>query len=270
MSDNSTVFRSLICGGVGSLAVDVALYPIDTIKTRLQTEQGFKATEQGFKAVGGFRHLYRGLSSVVIGTAPNAALFFFAYEQLKVISGGKSNVAYEAMCAGTAEFISCLTRVPIEVLKQRAQIGSGHSLLFLAKRIIRRDGFIGLYRGFGPMIALEIPFSFIEIPVWEFLRRECANFTNQEKCGPFQSAVAGSIAGCFAAVLTTPLDVTKTRIMLSDENKSMWKTLFQIRREEGIRKLFAGTIPRTAWMGFGGFVFFFAFEAAHDFTYRYF
>lgn len=82
MSDNSTVFRSLICGGVGSFAVDVALYPIDTIKTRLQTEQGFKAA-------GGFRHLYRGLSSVVVGTAPNAALFFFVYEQLKIISNAK-------------------------------------------------------------------------------------------------------------------------------------------------------------------------------------
>ena len=83
----------------------------------------------------------------------------------------------EALCAASAEFVSCLTRVPVEVLKQRAQIGSGHSLYFIAKRIIRRDGFMGLYRGLGPLITLEIPFSFIEIPTWELLRREFAQYS---------------------------------------------------------------------------------------------
>ena len=78
MSERSSVLRSLICGGCASLAVDLSLYPIDTIKTRLQSEQGFKAA-------GGFRHLYRGISSVALGAAPNAALFFFAYEEFKVL-----------------------------------------------------------------------------------------------------------------------------------------------------------------------------------------
>ena len=72
------MLRSLICGGAASLAVDMSLYPIDTIKTRLQSEQGFRAA-------GGFRHLYRGISSVALGAAPNAALFFFAYEEFKLI-----------------------------------------------------------------------------------------------------------------------------------------------------------------------------------------
>lgn len=44
-------------------AVDVALFPLDTIKTRLQSSQGF------FKA-GGFRGIYKGLSAAAIGSAP--------------------------------------------------------------------------------------------------------------------------------------------------------------------------------------------------------
>ena len=44
---------SLISGGIAGTTVDVALYPLDTIKTRLQSSQGF------IKA-GGFKGVYSG------------------------------------------------------------------------------------------------------------------------------------------------------------------------------------------------------------------
>jgi solute carrier family 25 S-adenosylmethionine transporter 26 len=46
------------------MTVDVALYPLDTIKTRLQAQQGFRQA-------GGFRGMYRGILPVLIGSAPN-------------------------------------------------------------------------------------------------------------------------------------------------------------------------------------------------------
>lgn len=50
-------------GGCAGTAVDVTLFPLDTIKTRLQSSQGF------FKA-GGFRGIYSGLGAAAIGSAP--------------------------------------------------------------------------------------------------------------------------------------------------------------------------------------------------------
>lgn len=44
-------------------SVDIALFPLDTIKTRLQSAHGF------FKA-GGFRGVYSGLSAAAAGSAP--------------------------------------------------------------------------------------------------------------------------------------------------------------------------------------------------------
>lgn len=44
-------------------AVDLLFFPIDTVKTRLQSAQGF------VKA-GGFRGIYKGVGSVVVGSAP--------------------------------------------------------------------------------------------------------------------------------------------------------------------------------------------------------
>jgi len=63
-SANSPTFdQSLIAGGVAGTSVDLLFYPIDSIKTRLQSSQGF------YKA-GGFRGIYKGVGSVIVGSAP--------------------------------------------------------------------------------------------------------------------------------------------------------------------------------------------------------
>lgn len=62
----------LFSGAMAGLAVDLSLYPLDTIKTRIQSQQGFKNA-------GGFKTIYRGMSSVAVGSAPSSALFFSTY-----------------------------------------------------------------------------------------------------------------------------------------------------------------------------------------------
>lgn len=54
----------------------MSLFPLDTIKTRLQSSEGF------WKA-GGFRGVYKGLWAAAAGSAPGAALFFSVYETMK-------------------------------------------------------------------------------------------------------------------------------------------------------------------------------------------
>lgn len=68
--------RWLISGASAGLAVDLSLYPLDTLKTRLQSQNGFRAS-------GGFRHLYRGMGSVALGSAPGSALFFVTYSSMR-------------------------------------------------------------------------------------------------------------------------------------------------------------------------------------------
>lgn len=46
------------------MCVDLTLFPLDTMKTRLQSQQGF------YKA-GGFRGIYAGVPSAAIGSFPN-------------------------------------------------------------------------------------------------------------------------------------------------------------------------------------------------------
>lgn len=64
MAEGTTTFAAaLLAGGLAGMAVDTAFFPIDTLKTRLQAQEGF------VKA-GGFSGVYRGLGSAVVGSAP--------------------------------------------------------------------------------------------------------------------------------------------------------------------------------------------------------
>lgn len=57
-------WRVMLAGATAGLVVDTSLYPVDTIKSRLQSAPGF------FKS-GGFKNLYRGLTPVLAGSVPN-------------------------------------------------------------------------------------------------------------------------------------------------------------------------------------------------------
>lgn len=64
MAENTTTFAAaLLAGGLAGMAVDTAFFPIDTLKTRLQAQEGFVKS-------GGFSGVYRGLGSAVVGSAP--------------------------------------------------------------------------------------------------------------------------------------------------------------------------------------------------------
>lgn len=48
---------------MAGLVVDVVLFPLDTLKTRLQAAEGFKKA-------GGFKSIYKGIGPQAIGSAP--------------------------------------------------------------------------------------------------------------------------------------------------------------------------------------------------------
>lgn len=61
-------------------------------------------------------------------------------------------------------------RVPTEIVKQRMQTGVYKSIGEAVTSIRAAEGLAGFYRGYFSMIAREIPFSFIQFPLWEGLK----------------------------------------------------------------------------------------------------
>ncbi|KAG8785897.1 S-adenosylmethionine transporter [Ceratobasidium sp. 428] len=248
--------QALLAGGMAGTSVDLLFFPIDTIKTRLQSSQGF------LKA-GGFKGIYRGIGSVVVGSAPGAAIFFTTYSTLKQsLPIAHTHPLNHVISSSLGEVAACLVRVPTEVVKSRTQTsayGVGVSSFGAFMRVARAEGIRGLYRGFGSTIMREIPFTSLQFPMYEFFKIRLAKALGKS-IGPHEAAVCGSVAGGIAAAVTTPLDVLKTRIMLdikdAPERKISLPTRFtQIYRTEGIRALFSGVVPRTLWISAGGAVF---------------
>lgn len=244
-ADGPPFTSALAAGALSGLTVDLLFFPIDTIKTRLQSAQGFWAA-------GGFIGVYRGLASTAVGSAPGAAVFFTTYESMKPAlvrwmpsvfgpEGSLGPAGVHMASASIAEIAACLIRVPTEVIKSRQQTmtyGTGTTTFQAFKKVFQEAGIRGYYRGFGSTVGREIPFTCIQFPLYERLKLEMARSRAKsqstsdrgievdDRLRPmsdhelvrhlptWQAGLAGSIAGAIAAGLTTPLDVVKTRIML--------------------------------------------------------
>lgn len=86
--------------------------------------------------------------------------------------------------------------------------------------------------------------------------------TGQQELAGYQTALCGSLAGGFAAGVTTPLDVVKTRILTENDTRGVLNMLHRVYRQEGLKTLFSGIVPRVMWISLGGAVFFGAYEKA--------
>ncbi|KAH9891789.1 S-adenosylmethionine transporter [Cubamyces lactineus] len=261
-----TFYQSLLAGGVAGTAVDLLFFPIDTVKTRLQSSQGFIRA-------GGFKGVYKGVGSVVVGSAPGAAVFFCTYDTLKKTLPLPTEYApfTHMLAASIGEVAACSIRVPTEVIKTRTQTSTygsaAQSSLAAARMVMSTEGVRGFYRGYGSTVMREIPFTSLQFPLYELLKKRLAKVL-ERPLHAYEAAVCGSFAGGVAAALTTPLDVLKTRVMLDlrdpakQAHPSLAQRFMQIYRVEGPKALFAGVVPRTLWISAGGAVFLGVYEWA--------
>ena len=259
-SHRSGVVVALLSGAAAGLCTDLALFPLDTVKTRLQSAQGFVAA-------GGLRGIYSGLGSVAMGSMPGSALFFCTYDGIKKLAGGRSTsqlVGVHMTAAACGEVMACLVRVPCEVIKQRAQMAHHLSSLHILRATVAQEGVPGLYRGYITTVLREIPFSLIQFPLWEFFKSRWEALQGEEVVA-WQSALCGCLAGGISACVTTPLDVAKTRIMLAHSGSplatgGLLHALRVVWAENGARGLFAGVVPRVTLISVGGAIFLGAYD----------
>jgi len=269
---------ALVSGALAGTTVDLSLYPLDTLKTRLQSSSGFLAS-------GGFTGIYRGVGSAIVGSAPGAALFFCTYEytknvlsarrQIKQVTDGGAGewvAPIEHMVAASlGEVAACAVRVPTEVVKQRAQAGQHPSSLSAIRAILSQYRGVGmygvwmeLYRGWSVTIMREVPFTVIQFPLWESMKEYRRRTSGKDSISALESGLFGSVAGAIAAGFTTPLDVLKTRMMLAKEKQAMVPLLKQILRDSGPRAFFAGIGPRILWISIGGAIFLGSYQWAYN------
>ena len=261
---------NMAAGATAGCAVEAALYPIDTIKTRLQAMRSGGGFGALLKAGGG-RALYAGVWGNLAGAAPASAIFMAVYEPVKQyvtaqVSPDKSFLG--PLAAGVAAgFTSSFVRVPTEVIKTRMQTGEFKHAFTALRTILAKEGAKGIFAGYGSFLLRDLPFDAIEFVAYEQLKKSYKTLVLKESrdLNPGEHSVFGAAAGAVTGLVTTPLDVLKTRLMIqgsSGQYKNVFDAASQIMKQEGAGALMRGWQPRVIWIGVGGSVFFTVLEQA--------
>ncbi|CAL5079823.1 unnamed protein product [Urochloa decumbens] len=248
------LFEGAVAGGAAGVVVETALYPIDTIKTRLQAAQGGSKIQ--------WKGLYAGIGGNIVGVLPASAIFVGVYEPakkklLEMFPENLSAIAHlTAGAIGGAA--SSLIRVPTEVIKQRMQMSQFKTAPDAVRLIVAKEGIKGLYAGYGSFLLRDLPFDAIQFCIYEQLRIGY-RLAAKRDLKDAENAIIGAFAGAITGALTTPLDVMKTRLMIQGQT-SQYRGFIDcaqtILREEGAGAFLKGIEPRVLWIGIGGSIFF--------------
>jgi solute carrier family 25 (mitochondrial S-adenosylmethionine transporter), member 26 len=192
------------------------------------------------------------------------------------LPGGPQPLVH-SLASGIAEMASCVVLAPAEVIKQNAQMlsrssgpnASHQSTSLAALRQVTASGATKrLFTGYSALVARNLPFTAIQFPIFEYVRQKVWERRGGTSQAPGKLLVETGIvtglsaasAGAFAAWITTPSDVVKTRMMLragekqsarSSSVKGSLAVAQEVYRTRGIRGLFRGGVFRSAWTALG-------------------
>ena len=271
------IFASGLAGGVSGAMVELVLYPMETIKTRIQTSARLECgKERGFFSHvrnSSWRGLYSGVSLNLIAL-PTGVIYFVIYDTInhhfQEISQKSSHVSLCHMGAGTiAEVATLIVRNPFEVVKQNLQLHENHTIKQEFSSVYKMRGIRGLYSGFWSYVLRECPTSAVQMPVYEILKK--FRTSKDPKLTFWENARNGAISAVVAAVVTNPIDVVKTHMMTSTAEKplGMLATFREIYRHQGFRGFFKALDLRIAGAAVSSIIFFSTYEHfKHDFKHR--
>ena len=191
---------------------------------------------------------------------PSQTLYMVSYDQL--LNKGMPSISpspeITPLLAGiTARTLVSSLASPLELLRTNLQSTPAdplkpHTLsstLQATRLLVKTDGVKALYRGLGPTLWRDVPFSGIYWAGYEAWKKFLQRTTSLPL--PVVAFASGAISGMTAALLTHSFDVTKTRrqaLMLSQSGTpvSTFPFMKNLIRTEGLGALFAGLTPRLA------------------------
>jgi hypothetical protein len=141
--------------------LDTTGHPLDTIKTRIQTQ-----------AIGAnlYRGLYRGILPPLIAITPAFSAVFVCYGVgLKLI--GRDDLGAVALAGASCGFVYGALMCPFELVKvnaQRAQLSTADAF----RLVVRDYGYSGLYRGFRACALRDTCQSSVRLPNVFFVRMQ--------------------------------------------------------------------------------------------------
>ncbi|XP_057476022.1 uncharacterized protein LOC130764009 isoform X1 [Actinidia eriantha] len=276
-----------IIGAILFTAQTALLHPTAVVKTRMQVAgsglshmRGISVFRQILKS-DGIPGIYRGFGTSAVGSLPGRVLALTSLELSKdmMLKYTEPLNMPEATRVGIANgvagmvsnLVSCVYFVPLEVTSQRLMVQGLPGTTFcngpfdVVRKVIKSEGFRGMYRGFGLTAVTQSPASALwwgaygaaQHIIWRSLDYgdNTENKPSHMEMVTVQ-ATAGMLAGACSSVITTPLDTVKTRLQVMDDygvgRPSVMKTTKTLLQEDGWRGFYRGFGPRFLNMSLYG------------------
>eukprot|EP01133_Synstelium_polycarpum_P019215 gene19215-23023_t len=255
-------YANLIAGGIAGIIGASTVFPIDMVKTRLQTQKTlpdgtktYNGARDCFQKIikneGGPRALYRGLSANLVGITPEKALKLAVNDFLRqTLQGNSPTIAIwqEVLAGAGAGFCQVVATNPMEIVKIRMQIGGEGGKKTSLGEVVRELGVRGLYKGTAATLLRDVPFSMIYFSMYGRIK---SHFTDAQTghIGIGSILLSGIIAGSFAAAASTPMDVIKTRVQVKPKPgdpiyNGIADCISKTLKAEGPKAFVKGLVPR--------------------------
>ncbi|KAF9460838.1 mitochondrial carrier domain-containing protein [Collybia nuda] len=208
----------------------------------------------------GSRGLWKGVGTSLIIGVPSATSYILTYDHLLnvILPPLLPTQSLAPLTAGILARSAITTLAsPLELVRTNLQSTplsadkphTLHSVLKSVSGLVRERGIFVLWRGLGPTLWRDVPFSGI---YWASYESWKTAFARRGRKGAWVAFVSGALSGISAALITSPFDVLKTRrqaIVMSSSNSRITSSipfLLEVVRREGTSALFAGIMPRMA------------------------
>jgi solute carrier family 25 iron transporter 28/37 len=184
------------------------------MQTYLQTRAA-GSTELSFMGLlkqHGFARLWRGAPAMLAACVPSHTAYFSVYEAAKENLGVNQpghhplGAAAAGACATT---MHDLIITPMDLVKQRLQLGYYSGVWNCISTVARDEGIGALFRAFPTTLVMNIPYASIVVATNESAK-EALNPSGEHSMGVYLAS--GALSGAVAALATNPLDVIKTRL----------------------------------------------------------
>jgi len=232
------------------------------VKTRLQVQSGaYSGMVDAFMKitrVEGPSALFLGLAPTAIGYALQGACKFGFFEFFKSIAASRLkkeksqlNTPTLMLSAGLAETIASVALCPWEALRIKMvdQPTFATNMVDGMRKIARNDGLLGFYKGLGPILMKQVPYTVTQLVVFHDTMEYAYNHLlprfgihKEQLSLSSQLAVSvggGVVAGVAGALVSHPADTILSRVNMQGAG-----SLGKVIRDLGFRGVWLGVGPR--------------------------
>lgn len=293
-SENDTIAKKYAMSVAAAAVAEVVTYPLDLTKTRLQLQgevalgdgngshyRGMIRTALGIAKEEGMFMLWRGMLPALYRHAIYTGTRMSAYEEIRNNLQKENKDGFPMWkkilagmgAGGFGQFVASptdLIKTQIQMEGKRRLMGKPprvDGMVDAFKKIVAQGGVVGLWRGCWPNVQRAALVNLGDLSTYDYVKTKILAFTTL-KDDSLTHCLSSACAGLVGAIMGTPADVVKARIMNQPTDKfgkgliykNSMDCFLQTLKNEGFWGLYKGFIPCWLRMAPWSLTFWVSFE----------